>query len=123
MSEKNPDPGRKSRKKRTAWVHVLLFQEERLAWQSKAQDAGLTLADFIRQRVGQPLLLRSRPAPKHRSDPPVGDPELIRQIAWLGNNLNQIARRVNERNISAIEVLVRIAVIERNLKKIIDGTH
>jgi len=24
------------------------------------------------------------------------DPELVRQLAWLGNNLNQIARVVNQ---------------------------
>ncbi len=123
MPKKDPDPGTKPRKKRTAWVHILLFPEERLVWQSMAEDAGLSLADFIRQRVGQPVLLHSRPSPKHRSAPPVADPELIRQIAWFGNNLNQIARGVNGRSMTGIEVLIRIAVIERDLKKILDGTH
>lgn len=120
MSEK--DQKKKPRKKRTAWVHILLFPDERVVWQSMAQEAGMCLADFIRQRMGQPVLQRSRPAPKRRS-PPVADPELIRQLAWLGNNLNQIARRVNERNISSLEVLLRLTAIERDLKKIIDGPH
>ena len=118
MSEK--DQKKKPRKKRTSWVHVLLLPEERLAWQSMAQEAGLCLADYIRQKVGQPVLQRSRPAPKRRA-PPVADPELIRQMAWLGNNLNQIARRVNERNITGLEILLRIAVIERDLTRILNG--
>ena len=120
MPEK--DPEKKPRRKRTAWIHVLLMPEERLAWQSMAQEAGLCLADFIRQRVGKPILQHSRPARKRR-ELPVADPKLIRQLAWLGNNLNQIARRVNERNITGLEILVRLAVIERDLKKILNGPY
>lgn len=120
MSEK--DQKKKPRKKRTAWIHVLLLPEERLAWKSMAQEAGLSLADFIRQKVGKPILKRSRPAPKRRS-PPIADPALIRQLAWLGNNLNQIARRVNERSLTGIEVLVCLAEIERDLMRILNGPH
>lgn len=53
----------------------------------------------------------SRPA---LAKPMKCDPELVRQLAWIGNNLNQIARRVNESGLSAdnrmsvIEELVRI---------------
>jgi hypothetical protein len=120
MNEK--DQEKKPRKKRTAWVHILLFPDERVVWQSMAQEAGMCLADFIRQRMGQPVLQRSRPAPKRRS-PPVADPELIRQLAWLGNNLNQIAHRVNERSLTGIEVLVCLAEIERDLMRILNGPH
>lgn len=116
------DPATKSRKKRTAWVHILMYPEERLAWQSLAKNEGLSLADFIRKRVGQPVLHSTRPRQKPRPASRV-DPELIRQVARLGNNLNQIARGVNGRSLTGLEILVRIAVIERELKKVVDGPH
>ena len=110
------------RRKRTAWVHILMFPEERLAWQSLAKNEGLSLADFIRKRVGQPVLHSTHPRQKPRPAPRV-DPELVRQIARVGNNLNQIARGVNERNMTAIKVLIFLTVIERDLEKLLDGTH
>ncbi len=120
MPEKGSET--KSKKKRTAWVHILMYPEERLAWQAMAKDEGMTLADFIRKRVGQPVLHRPRPGPKRRPAPIV-DPDLIRQVARIGNNLNQIARKVNERSLTGVEILVHLAAIERSIKEVLDGTH
>lgn len=49
-----------------------------------AQDAGLTRSHFVRTRALQPLR-----SPRLRSDL---DQEAIRQLARVGNNLNQLTR-------------------------------
>ncbi len=46
------------------------------------------------------------------------DPELLRQLAGIGNNLNQIARRVNTAEWGAadrVQVIAALAGIEREL--------
>ena len=98
------------------------YPEERVAWQAMAKEEGLSLADFIRQRLGKPLLHPPLSVPKRRTVP-VADRDLIRQIARIGNNLNQIARKVNGRSLTGIEILVHLAAIERDIKEVLDGTH
>ena len=119
-TEQNPVP--EGRKKRTAWIHIMAYPEERVAWQAMAKEEGLSLADFIRQRLGKPLLHPPLSVPKRRTVP-VADRDLIRQIARIGNNLNQIARKVNGRSLTGIEILVHLAAIERDIKEVLDGTH
>ena len=46
------------------------------------------------------------------------DPELLRQLAGIGNNLNQIARRVNTAEWAAadrVQVIAALADVEREL--------
>lgn len=59
---------------------------------------------------------------KRRNPPPVVDPLLLRQLAALGNNVNQIARQCNSKlePTDALEVLVRLDAIETFLKKVRD---
>lgn len=54
--------------------------------------------------------------------PPV-DPALLRQLAGIGNNLNQIARSVNSKYspIESVEVIARLTAIERALNAIREG--
>ena len=66
-------------------------------WRKRAAAAGLSLSDWLRvqvdesQRTGMPTP-RRRPA---RSSFIAVDPDLLRQIAAIGNNVNQLARKVN----------------------------
>lgn len=49
---------------------------------------------------------------------PTTDPALLRQLAGIGNNLNQIARRVNSgewASLHRVHVLAALAAIERAL--------
>lgn len=57
--------------------------------------------------------------------PPV-DPALLRQLAGIGNNINQIARSVNAKltPIESVEVIARLTAIERGLNELREGfTH
>jgi len=57
--------------------------------------------------------------PKHRKrkEPPKADPQLLRQLAGIGNNLNQIAKRLNKGE--KLEVLPHLLSIEREFDEII----
>ena len=49
------------------------------------------------------------------------DPALLRQLAGLGNNVNQIARAVNSEQwnpIERVEVLARLSAIQRDLERL-----
>ena len=49
------------------------------------------------------------------------DPELLRQLAGIGRNINQIARRVNSGEWKAIDkvgVIARLAVYEREIERL-----
>lgn len=48
---------------------------------------------------------------------------LAGQFSRLGNNLNQIARGVNKKEIGAVEVLRQLVEIEKQIKGIVDGTQ
>ena len=76
-------------------VRVQVRRAQKLAWRQAAKAAEIPLAEWVRRCVaaaqGQ-VLAPTEPIP-------VGGPAdaaLVRQVRALGNNLNQIARRVNE---------------------------
>jgi predicted transcriptional regulator len=47
------------------------------------------------------------------------NPELIRQISAIGNNLNQIARRLNQKE--EFDVVLHLHYIEKQLQEILDA--
>ena len=54
------------------------------------------------------------------------DPQLLRQLASIGNNLNQIARIMNQQSkansaIDRIAVITALAGVERELQRLHDG--
>jgi hypothetical protein len=56
-----------------------------------------------------------------RSKVPDVDPKLLRQLAGIGNNLNQIARVVNSQRhdvVNLVKVLAHLADLERQLDQI-----
>ena len=94
--------------------------------EAEAKSSGDNLSDLMRRRLASseapPL---GRPAPRRRKLSELGpvskaDPALMRQIAAIGSNMNQIARSANAgalagSPIEAIVVLERLLVIERCL--------
>lgn len=104
------------------------------AARADADATGCTLSDAVRSRISssavQPL---GKPRPARRAPPPPGatqvlrDPALIRQIAAIGGNLNQLARAVNSALVAgtplqAAAVLARLCVIERELNALVPRT-
>ena len=65
---------------------------------------GKQLAAWMRQRC-----LDERPARRQRL--PSIDPALLRQLAGLGNNLNQVARKVNAGQFSPAERVQIVATL------------
>lgn len=100
---------------RNKWIHVKVSEKERDQWQALAEERELTVADLIRQSVGLEVLGME---PKRKSRPVRRtDPALIRQLARIGNNLNQIARWANtyKSDAEAEAVIQALLSIERLL--------
>ena len=91
------------------WVKVRAGEAERAEWHAKARSAGLTLSDLVRRSVGRARTWTVAHAEVER--------ERTRELARVGNNLNQIARWANTHKgaIEAVEVIGHLIAIERAL--------
>lgn len=73
-------------------------------WHSEAKESGSSLSDFLRRCVDKKYVT-GLPTPasvrRKRDTSNYCDPELIRQLAQIGNNLNQIARVLNQHHRSS----------------------
>lgn len=100
--------------KRDKWIHVKVAEAERKSWQDMAQAQGVTLADLIRQRMGDAAEVGREPKRRKRLTKKA-DPELLRHLSRIGNNLNQIAGWVNTRKEwnGTISILTHLVAIER----------
>lgn len=104
--------------KRDKWVHVKVSESERAEWQRLAQVQGVSVADLVRAAVGG-VALSNRQAPERRPVKRV-DPELVRELGRMGNNLNQIGRWANtyKSDADAAQVLAALIALERELSAI-----
>ncbi len=119
----------KSRRRQSPRRHELtirLGSDELECLRALANLAGISMAEYAR---GQ-LLREGKAAegvPKTRrcrSVSTVADPSLLSHLARIGNNLNQIARRVNssERGKGLdVQVLLSLISIERALSSLLSG--
>lgn len=100
---------------RAKWVHVKVTDDERAGWQAQAEAAGLTLADLIRQRLGDARPVNRDPIRRRASRR--ADPELLAALGRIGSNLNQIARWANthKSKAEAVQVLAALVSIEQIL--------
>jgi len=94
---------------RAVWVKVRATEAERAEWHVKARSAGLTLSDLMRRSIGRVRTWTVAHAEVER--------ERTRELARLGNNLNQIARWANTHKeaIEAVEVIAHLVAIDRVL--------
>ena len=92
---------------RAVWVKVRASDAERAEWHAKARSAGLTLSDLVRRSLGR----------VHTWTVPHADVEreCTREVARIGNNLNQIARWANTHKgaVEAVEVVAHLIAVER----------
>ena len=85
-------------------------------WSSQARAAGLSISEWARLRIAGGQALRYL----RRRDPPPADPRLLAAIARAGNNLNQIARAGNRRQLpEQIDLLEQLIRIERALNDLV----
>lgn len=90
-------------------IEIRTSADEKRRWQEIAESKGVSLSDLVRSLLtGQRL--------RKRRDPPRVDPALLRELARLGNNLNQLAHAANRRDpITATALLARLIEIDREL--------
>lgn len=72
------------------------------------------LAEWMREKCLDVKPPRSRKVPD-------ADPALIRQLAGIGNNLNQIARQINSQQwqaVDRVQVVSALSAIERELVRL-----
>lgn len=91
------------------WIKLRVSDEERARWLLKAGEAGMTLSALIRQGLDA-----TRVRPRRRVET---DPALLRALARIGSNLNQIARWANQHKqaAEARTVLAGLIEIDREL--------
>ena len=99
---------------RTKPIAVRLTDEEKLDWDLKAHAAGLSISELVRQAMNRVRI-------SHIGDRAL-QIERTRQIAKIGNNLNQIARWVNRYKTTAdtVEVVTHLVAIEQALLDLSD---
>lgn len=94
---------------RTNTISIRLTDEEKLDWELKAHAAGLTISQLAREAMNRVKVMNV-------SDRAI-QIERTRQIAKIGNNLNQIARWANTytNTVEAVEVVTYLIAIEKAL--------
>ena len=94
---------------RAVWVKIRASEAERAKWHARARSAGLTLSDLVRRSVGRVRVWTVAHAEAER--------ERTRELARIGNNLNQIARWVNTHKdaAEAVEVIGHLVALKRTL--------
>ena len=95
---------------RPATVSARVSAAELADWRAKAAAAGVPLSALVREAMARTRTWTAPAAEVER--------ERTKQVARIGNNLNQIARWVNTHKaaIEAVEVIVHLIAIERALR-------
>ncbi len=96
-------------KHKTTRLELRLAESEKRAFEAKAAEAGISVSKLIRLSVEG-----LKPSKRKRIDV---DPALIRELAQIGNNLNQLARWANrdKESVEAVAVIARLIEIDRSL--------
>ena len=96
-------------RRRPVIVAVRLTPDESADWRAKAKAAGVPLSALIRRAMARTRTWTVPAAEVER--------ERTRQVARIGNNLNQIARWVNTHRsaIEAVEVIGHLVAIKKAL--------
>ena len=90
-------------------IELRVSAEEKAHWQAIATSRGVSLSELIRAALSGQRLHTRRAAPRV-------DPDLVRELARIGNNLNQLARAANRRSpVETVSLLVKLIEIDREL--------
>ena len=88
--------------------------DEKLSWHNIAKSHHLSLSELIRQKLNN---TKTKPKKSHRIK--TVDPELLREINAIGNNINQISRRINEGQ--KFDAVLELQSIEAKLEKLLNA--
>ena len=101
------------------WVKTRVNGVERSRYRAMAKAENMRLSDLIRMKMDQPTVGRRRLKVERPN------PALVRQLAAMGNNLNQLARAVNKHGLrpdDASMVLTYLAGIQDELRQLRHGS-
>lgn len=106
----------------TRRVTLRLPDDTAAEWRRRAEAADQSMSDWLRQRVdGADAVQTGQRRQRRRLRTLTADPALLRQLAATGNNVNQIARRINGLGLDAGDVahlLAELAAIQRELHRL-----
>ena len=86
------------------------------AWQRKALVAGAPLAVWVREQVEIAAAADETGGPGRPPHTPV-DPRLVRQLAGIGSNINQLARAANSQKLDwRLDLIAYLIDVERALR-------
>ena len=102
--------------RRERFLTVRLTQEELGKWKAKSAATGRKPSELVREAMERTRTWTARAAGAER--------ERVRQVARIGNNLNQIARWANTHKggAEAVEVIAHLAAIEREIGELARGS-
>lgn len=93
-------------------IEIRTTPEEKRHWQEAAENKGVSLSELVRSSLAGQRLRKRREAPKV-------SPDLLRELARIGNNLNQLAHAANRRvPLESAALLIRLVEIDRELAAI-----
>ena len=85
---------------------------EKSSWHDIAKSHQMSLAELVRQKLNS-----TKPKKHHRVK--TVDAKLLREINAIGNNINQIARRINEGQ--KFDAVLELQSIEAKLEKLLNA--
>ena len=120
-----PDQKPKPKRERIAKISARLPASLASSLLAEADNLNLTLSDVLRLKLSdadRSIVVTERKVQKVRREYTPADPDLLRQIAIIGNNLNQIARTLNKAKLTGtpvdlIQNLSVLTAIEQELNK------
>ena len=98
--------------RRTVRIHARVSPAELAAWRGKSAAVGVPLSDLLRQAMARTRTWTAAAAEVER--------ERTRQVARIGNNLNQVARWANTHasGFEAVDVIVHLVDIARAVRTV-----
>lgn len=109
---------------RSEIVKIRLTPTEKRLLETRAKERNTTFARLIRDAVlNNPETSEPRTTPRRQIIVHTADPALVREISRIGNNLNQIARRLNTLNKQGALTTSAVIAGITTLKAIADELH
>ena len=115
-----PSKTRRRSSPREHELTVRLSSDELERVRNIATQAGYSMSEYARSFLlskATTLEIKAPTIPHRRKSSTTIDPSLIYQLARIGNNLNQLARRVNSSGMEGyqIQIIAHLITIERTL--------
>jgi len=96
--------------KKLARLELRVSISEKSALSAQAKDFNLSLSDFVRASLGKVRSWSVEDVAHKKA--------MTREIAKIGNNLNQIARHLNSSSSKDFDVLIQLSEIKAELRKL-----